>query len=160
MLASEDCGIVMPGVLSYWRSHHAKRAAKLRRILAGNLTSTHFFPLARIKSHCVTVLWRPTFFHWLLRGYVVTIKSHKNTELLTRTQSASRTERMMSPQREATQIRKQSSQYTKSYHTTGKSRAQQYVRFKESRWYRDCAGFSQEVFKHCLFKSFSSSAEI
>ena len=63
----------------------------------------------------------------------MTIKSHKNTELLTRTQSASRTERMMSPQREATQIRKQSSQYTKSYHTTGKSRVQQYVRFTESR---------------------------
>ena len=89
MLASEDCGIAMPGVLSYWRSHHAKRAAKLRRILAGNLTSTHFFPLARIKSHCVTVLCRPTFFHWLLRGCVpyyavertelciVTIKSDK-----------------------------------------------------------------------------------
>ena len=90
----------------------------------------------------------------------MTIKSHKNTELLTRTQSASRTERMMSPQREATQIRKQSSQYTKSYHTTGKLRAQQYVRFKESRLYRDCAGFFQEVFKHFLFKSFSSSPEI
>ena len=108
----------------------------------------------------MTVLWRPTFFHWLLRGYVayyavertelciVTIKSHKNTELHTRTQSASRTERMMSPQREATQIRKQRGQYTKSYHTPGKPRAQKYVRFQESRWYRVCA---------CFFEEFSST---
>lgn len=60
MVASEDCGLVMPGVLSEWRSHHVKD-------FGGQFDFHPFFPLAREKLQCVTVLWRLTFFHWLLR---------------------------------------------------------------------------------------------